>query len=91
MGARTNLVRKQYLVSEDNIKKIQELARIEGTSAAEIVRQAIDAYDPNKVEDMDAPELIQLVSNRLKEAIAATKHANRKVSRVLKTLNQQKA
>ncbi len=89
MGAQTNLVRKQYLVSEDNIKKIQELARHEGTSAAKIVRQAIDAYDPNRGEDMDAPELIQLLSKRLKEAIAATRHANRKVSRVLKTLTRE--
>jgi hypothetical protein len=81
-------MRKQYLVSEDNIKKIQELASTKGTSAASIVRLAIDAYDPTGFDDMDSPEFMDFVSTKLKEAISATKKANRKVSGALKTMNK---
>ena len=88
MATAPNLMRKQYLVSEDNIKKIQALASTKGMSAGNIVRLAIDAYDPTGFDDMDSPELMDFVSTRLKEAISATKKANRKVSRALKTINK---
>jgi predicted DNA-binding protein len=91
MGSTGNLVRKQYLVSEDNIDKLEKLASARGTSAADIVRQAIDAYDPHGAQDMEAPELMELVSEKLKEAISATKKANRKVAKALKSLDTVKA
>ena len=64
---------------------------IRGTSAAKIVRQAIDAYDPHVAGEMDAPDLMELVSEKLKEAVSATKKANRKVAKALKSLNTVKA
>ena len=88
MATVSNLMRKQYLVSEDNIKKIQALASTKGMSAANIVRLAIDAYDPTGFDDMDSPEFMDFVSSKLKEAISATKKANRKVSSALKTLDK---
>jgi len=84
-----NLVRKQYLVSEENVKKIKRLASVQGTSAAEIVRRAIEAYELEQPETLEEPELLQLVSRRLKEAISSTRRANRKVSRALETLNRE--
>jgi len=86
MRTQENLIRKQYLVSKDNIKKIEGLADSRGTSAANIVRQAIDAYDPHGAGDMEAPELMQLVHERLKDAIATTKNTNKKVANALKLL-----
>lgn len=91
MRTHGNLVRKQYLVSEDNIRKIKKLATIRGTSAANIVRQAIDAYDPHGAKEMEAPDLMNLVSEKLKEAIVVTKRANHKVAIALKSLNMVKA
>jgi len=91
MRTQENLVRKQYLVTEDNIKKIEKLASSRGTSAANIVRQAIDAYDPHGAGDMEAPELMQLVHEKLKEAISTTKKANKKVANALKSLETVKA
>ncbi len=88
MSTNSNLMRKQYLVSEDNIKKIQELADTKGISAANIVRLAIEAYDPAGFDTMESPELMDLVSSRLKEAISATKKANRKVAGAIKVLNK---
>lgn len=91
MRSQTNLVRKQYLVSEDNVKKIEKLAGSRGTSAADIVRQAIEAYDPHGAGDMEAPDLMQLVHEKLKDAISATKKTNKKVAGVLKSLNAASA
>ncbi len=89
MASQGQLVRKQFLVSESNIEKLEQLSSTRGTSAAEIVRQAIDAYDPYAVETMEAPDLMELVANKLKEAIKSTRKANRKVSKTLKLLEHE--
>jgi len=81
-----NLVRKQYLVSPSNVRKLAQFASKQGKSAAQIVRDAIDAYDPQAMEAMDSPELIALVSTKLKEAIKSTQKANKKMAITLKKL-----
>ena len=84
------LVRKQFLISPRQIKKLEGIARDEGTSVAEIVRVAIDNYNPDNAPfaELDAPELMDLVSTRLKEAIASTQKANRKIDSTLKKLSK---
>lgn len=83
----SSLIRKQFLVTPLNVEKLQRLAEESGTSAAEIVRKAIDAYEPHEPDEMESPELMELVSVRLKEALTATRRANRQVSRTLKALD----
>jgi len=84
------LVRKQFLISPNQIKKLDRIARNEGTSVAEIVRVAIDNYNPDNAPfaDLNSPELMDLVSTRLKEAIASTQKANRKIDSTLKKLSK---
>ncbi len=83
------LVRKQYLVTEGQIEKIERLAKAEGISATAMVRQAIDAYDPdNEPGSMDMAELMDLVHSRLKEAIQSTQEATQTVSETLKKLSK---
>ena len=85
------LVRKQFLISPSQIAKLDRLAKDEGTSVAEIVRTAIDTYDPDfaAFADFDASELMELVSTRLKEAIASTQKANRTIDKTLKILSKR--
>jgi hypothetical protein len=85
------LVRKQFLISPSQVKKLNRIARDEGTSVAEIVRAAIDNYDPNiaTFADSGAPGLMNLVSIQLKEAIASTQKANRNIDRTLKSLSKR--
>lgn len=85
-----NLIRKQFLVSASQIEKLSSLSVSEGKSEAEIVRLAIDAFEPKGADNIDAPELMELVSQRLKEAINSTKHANKVVSKTLKSLALEK-
>jgi hypothetical protein len=77
------LVRKQFLISPSQVKKLNRLAKDEGTSVAEMVRVAIDSYNPDTAP-LGATELMELVSKRLKEAIASTQKANRAIDKALK-------
>lgn len=85
------LVRKQFLISPSQIKKLDRIARNEGTSIAAIVRTAIDNYDPESAifSDMEASELLDLVSAQLKEAIASTRKTNRTIDKTLKKLTDR--
>lgn len=81
------MVRKQFLVPPSTVKRLEQLAAERGTSASEIVRQAIRSYDAKDGEAMESSELMELVSSRLKEAIKSTRHAQRTVSRSLQILS----
>ena len=82
----TNLIRKQYLISDKNAQKLENLAKAKGTSAAEIVRQAIDAFDPDSLDAADESELMELASLRLKEAIEDTQTTRKRLNKTLSKL-----
>ena len=84
------LVRKQFLISPSQVEKLNRLARDEGISVAQMVRQAIDTYNPDTaaIASLNASELMELASERLKEAITSTQKANRVVSNTLKKLSK---
>lgn len=81
-----SLVRKQFLIYPGQIEKIERLAKRENTSATEMVRKAIDAYNPDIPEDMGENELMELVAARLKEAIADTVHTRERLNQALQKL-----
>lgn len=89
MAAPEKMVRKQFLMPPAAVKRLERLAAERGTSASEIVRQAISSYDANDAEGMKSSELMELVSARLKEAIKSTRHAQRTVSRTLQGLSSR--
>ena len=82
----TPLIRKQYLVFQRNVSKLERLAKHKGTSATAIVREAIDAYDPEGFDALSEKELMTLVSTRLKEAIQDTRATRKKLHKTLKEL-----
>ncbi len=82
------MVRKQFLVSPAIVERLEQIAAKRGTSASEIVRLAIDSFDANTAEAMESPELMELVSVRLKEAIKSTRRARRTVNKTLKALSE---
>lgn len=85
--SKQNLVRKQYLMSAENISKVDQLAQSSGTSSAQIVRLAVDAYDPdNQMGLNEEKELMELVSSRLKEAISDTRATRQKLDKTLRKI-----
>lgn len=81
------MIRKQFLVPPSTVRRLEKLAAERGTSASEIVRQAINSYDVKDGEAMESSELLELVSARLKDAIKSTRHAQRTVLRTLQALS----
>jgi len=81
------LVRKQISLYPEQIKKLAGIARKEGTSIADIVRTAIDEYNPDISTDIIDPKLLDLVSARVKEALVDTKQIRQKLNNTLKALN----
>ena len=81
-----SLIRKQFLVSESNVIKLEKIARSSGTSATEIVRRAIEAFDPESIHSQGESDLIDLVSTRLQEAIAETRATRKRLDKSLKNL-----
>jgi len=80
-----NLVRKQIMLSNSNIKKLEKISNDNGVSVAEVVRMAVDSYNP-AIEDMGDQELMTLVSERLKKAIKETDRVSRRVNKTIKTI-----
>lgn len=84
-----NLLRKQFLISSSQIEKLSALSLAKGKSEAEIVRLAIDAYEPENIALDSVPELMELLDKRLKNAISSTRHANSVISKTLKKLEKK--
>jgi predicted DNA-binding protein len=79
------LVRKQFFISPANIEKLEKLSsKLKGRSAAQIVRDAIDAYDPDGEKEN---EMIALAHTKVKEALEATARANQKMENCLNALS----
>ena len=80
------LVRKQFFISPANVEKLDKLSlKLKGRSAAQIVRDAIDAYDPDGEKESD---MIALAHEKVKEALAATERANQKMDDCLNSLSK---
>ncbi|MBL4852290.1 MAG: hypothetical protein JKY90_08455 [Gammaproteobacteria bacterium] len=85
MSVAVNMSRKQIMLGQKQRNKLSRLSASQGKSESEIVRLAIEAFDPNS-NAHEATELMELVSERLQEAIHSTKKTNRVVAKTLKQL-----
>jgi hypothetical protein len=77
------LVRQQYLVPRRSVAKLRQLSKSQKVSATEIVRRAIDAYDP-KSDDRSAQEAAAL--ELLAEVHGALRKAMRRIDTDLAAL-----
>jgi len=89
MQAAENLVRKQYLIAPHQVDKLKVLASKQKTSAAEIVRMAIDAFNPDVPAELNESELFDLVSARVKEAIEDTATTRKRLKKTLAVLGEK--
>jgi hypothetical protein len=85
------MVRKQFMLTRSAVERLERIAEERGISSAEAVRQAIAAFDSSAAQTLDSSELMDLVSVRLREAICATREAERRVSDVLDRMSDQGA
>ena len=81
------LVRKQFLISPGQVEKLSQLAEEKKVSEAEIVRNAISAYNPDFSADIEESELLDLVCARVKEAVAETHKTRKHLEKTLKKIS----
>ena len=86
MQTAEKLVRKQFLIYPTQAKKIELIAKRQKASAAEMVRKAIDAFNPDATPEMADTDLLELVRVRVKEAIKDTKRTRERLSAALNNL-----
>lgn len=86
MQAAERLTRKQFLIYPEQVKKLETLAKKQNTSSAEMVRNAIDAFDPDIPVDIQESELFELVSARVQEAIIDTRQTRKNLNKTLREL-----
>jgi hypothetical protein len=80
------LFRKQHLIYPSQVEKLRVLAEAENTSVSEMLRRAIDAFDPNTAADMSESELLELARIRVKEAIKDTIATRKRAEATLKEI-----
>ena len=85
------LLRKQHLIYPSQAEKLRVWAEAENTSASEMLRRAIDAFDPNSAGDMSESELFELARVRVKEAIEDTIATRKRVEATLKEIEERHA
>jgi hypothetical protein len=84
------LHRKQYLMGQDDIQKIAVIREKQGKSAAEVVRDAIKAYDPLQENDNQIPpDMLAFLSSEIDAAIQDTRKSNTKLESLLTSLEGQ--
>ncbi len=91
MQAAQKLVRKQFLISPTQVKKLELLAKRRNTSAAAMVRNAIDAYDPDVAGEVEESELLDLIGQRVKQALTDTRKTRKRLDAALKKLGLEGA
>lgn len=89
MSVSQALVRKQFLVTKSNVKKIESIAKKQGASATEIVRKAIESFDPDSLDQVSGgeQELLNLAVEGVNEAIKATRKTRLSLDKTLKKLS----
>ncbi len=80
------LLRRQYLVTEENVAKLDELSSEEGVSATEIVRRAIEAYHASG-DDAEVERLVDMMAASVNEAVKEV----RAVRKLVRKANQDYA
>lgn len=85
-----SLVRKQIMLSNENIRKLDLIAKTDKSSVAHVVRKAIDSYEPGaENEDAELVELVNLLNERLDKTLKDTESTQIMLSKTLKGLSSR--
>ena len=75
--------RKQILIYQKQIEKLNQLSRRLGKSEADLIRRAIDAYDPEAQLDIGESELLDVALLKVNEALADMRETSVKLNEML--------
>ncbi|VAW33518.1 hypothetical protein MNBD_GAMMA01-1686 [hydrothermal vent metagenome] len=81
------LVRKQIMLSNENLEKLSLIAKQKKTSVAHIVRNAVDSYEPDEKDVDELQELMELATQKLREAVEDTRATRKHLRKTLNNLS----
>lgn len=85
------LVRKQIMLSNENLEKLNSIAQKGKVSVAHVVRNAIDSYEPDSIgDDRELRELVSLLNEKLDSAIEDTENTHAFLLDTLNNLSTRK-
>ena len=84
------LLRRQYLVTEENVSKLNHLSVAEGVSATEIVRRAIESYHASE-DDAELERLVDMMAESVRGAVKEVRAARKLVRKANKDYAERKA
>ncbi len=87
--------RKQFSMSQENLTILQKWADLYGISESEVVRRAIQAYDPEetlgssnaKEQERDVAAVLDYITTILRSARKSVERTNARVTETLMNLN----
>lgn len=78
------------MLSNENIRKLDLIAKSDKSSVAHVVRKAIDSYEPGaESEDAELAELVNLLNERLEETIKDTENTQAILAKTLNGLSSR--
>lgn len=84
------LLRRQYLVTEENVSKLDNLSAAEGVSATEIVRRAIESYHASE-DDAGLERLVDMMAESVRAAVKEVRAARKLVRKANQDYAERKA
>ncbi len=91
----TAFTRKQVSLTQENLSRLQEWADLYRISESELVRRAIEAYDPEetmgssiaKLQERDTAAVLVHMTKTLQSAQEYVERSNARATAILKNLN----
>jgi len=84
-----NLIRKQFMLAGSQVVKLDQIAAEQSASAGEIVRRAIDAYDPSRDWEKETEEILIALEKAVESAGAVVDAACHKIDRMVDDQDRQ--
>jgi len=81
------LVRKQIMLSNENLEKLSLIAKQKKSSVAQVVRNAVDSYEPDVKGIDDLQELMEFATQKLREAVEDTRVTRKHLRETLNNLS----
>ena len=73
------LKRKQFLLRNGDIKKLGSLVKKGNCSESEVIRRALENYEPDSINEAEFERMIELMSDSVTSAIKAVKNTRKEV------------
>ena len=88
---RAVLKRKQFLLRTNDLEKLDDLVKEAGCSESEIIRRALEDYEPYSINDSEFERMLELMRDSVSSAIKAVKSTRKEVRTAIRDYKEAHA